>query len=255
LTIAASDSGGGAGIQADLKTFFALGVHGMSAITAITAQSTSGIAEVWPVPPHLIGGQITEVARDIPVAAAKTGALVTGEIVEIVAAEVAERRVVNLVVDPVMFATSGQELLDAPGRASLMKLLGPLCLVLTPNLAEASALTGNQVTGVEEMKLAARVLKDLGPRYVLVKGGHLGGQATDIFYDGESFTELVGRRIDSPNTHGAGCTLSAAIAAYVALGLEAPAAVSAAKVFVTGAIKNAQSIGRGPGPLNQRWNL
>jgi len=257
LTIAGSDSGGGAGIQADLKTFTALGVFGMSAVTAITAQNTVGIAGMETVPARFVEMQIAVVAADIGIDAAKTGMLAERGIVEAVARAVERHRIERLVVDPVFLAKDGTALLAEEAVESLAHSLFPLALVVTPNAAEASRLAGIEVKDRESQRRAAREIARLGPRYVLVKGGHLEepDEATDVLWDGENFEELKSRRIAVAHTHGTGCTLSAAIAAYLALGETPRNAVRKAKEFVTGAIEHSLAIGKGVGPVDPAWNL
>jgi hydroxymethylpyrimidine/phosphomethylpyrimidine kinase len=250
LTIAGSDSGGGAGIQADLKTFSALGVFGMSAITAITAQNTLGVTAVFELPPEIVAAQIDAVVTDIGVDAAKTGMIANSEIIKVVAAKVREHGISTLVVDPVMIATSGDRLLREEAVQALRTELLPLATVATPNLPEAGVLTGREVSSTEEMRDAARAIVDLGARSVIVKGGHLAGDALDIFYDGSQFLELPARRIDTTSTHGTGCTLASAIAALLAKGEPLEQAITQAKVYVTAAIERAYPIGHGHGPVH-----
>jgi hydroxymethylpyrimidine/phosphomethylpyrimidine kinase len=250
LTIAGSDSGGGAGIQADLKTFSALGVFGMTAITAITAQNTTGVSAVHEVPPEVVAAQIDAVATDIGVDAGKTGMLSNAAIIEAVVDRVRANRIEHLVVDPVMVAKTGAPLLRTDAQEALRRMLLPNAWVVTPNLAEARALVGSEIEDIEGMKEGARRIADFGPRWVLIKGGHLAGDAVDVLYDGETFAELRAPRIATRHTHGTGCVLSAAIAAYLAKGTPTPEAVSAAKPFVTRAIASALPLGRGFGPCN-----
>ena len=256
MTIAGSDSGGGAGIQADLKTFTVLGVYGASVLTALTAQNTLGVQGVHAVPSEFVAQQFDSVCSDIRIGAAKTGMLAEAEVIEVVAAKVKEYAVGPLVVDPVMVAKSGDRLLAQGARDSLVRHILPLAEVITPNLGEAEVLAGIPVGSLEEMREAAERMLALGPRTVLVKGGHLEGEAVDLFYDGTGFTTLRAERIDSQNTHGTGCTLSAAIAAHLAKGMTLEEAVGQAKVFVTEAIRSAPAdIGSGHGPLNHMWGL
>jgi hydroxymethylpyrimidine kinase/phosphomethylpyrimidine kinase len=253
LTIAGSDSGGGAGIQADLKTFLALGVHGMSAVTALTAQNTMGVSAVHPIPPEFVSEQIRQVQTDLGVDAAKTGMLSSSEIVAAVAESVAELGITNLVVDPVFVSKNRDVLLSVDAIQTLVSKLFPLAAVVTPNLFEASLLTGCSVETLAEMREAARELHRLGAPRVIVKGGHLQGDAIDILYDGSRFVEISSERIDSKNTHGTGCTFSAAIAAYLARGEELVDAVYKAKEYVTGAIRYGLAVGKGYGPTNHGW--
>ena len=252
LTIAGSDSGGGAGIQADLRAFAALGVHGMSAITAVTAQNTTGVFGVVELSPEFVGQQIDVVVSDLGADATKTGMLSSQAIIEVVAHKIAEHQLRPLVVDPVMVAKGGDPLLHPDAVDALRRLLIPLATVVTPNLPEAEALTGTPIDSVEGMREAARAIHALGPRAVVVKGGHLGpeSEAIDLFFDGESFVELSGPRIDTPHTHGTGCTFASAIAAGLALQMDLSAAVAQAKDLVTEAVRHGLPLGHGHGPAN-----
>jgi hydroxymethylpyrimidine/phosphomethylpyrimidine kinase len=219
LTIAGSDSSGGAGIQADLKTFQRFGVYGASAVTLITAQNTLGVRELYPLPPELVASQIAAVAEDLDVRAAKTGALGSSELIEIVADSVARHAIPNLVVDPVMISKHGDALLAGEAVEALKRRLIPGAALVTPNLHEAGALLGRPVQSEERMRDAARALRGLGAAAVLVKGGNLaGGEAVDLLYDGDEFTRLATPRIQTPHTHGSGCTYAAAITALLARG-------------------------------------
>ena len=251
LTIAGSDSGGGAGIQADLRTFAAHGLHGASAITAVTAQNSVAVTAYVALEPAMVAAQIDAVASDMAVAAAKTGMLANAGIVAAVAAAVERHRFPFLVVDPVMVAKSGDRLLDAAAEKAYERLY-PLATVLTPNLPEAEALLGRPVRTREAMRRAAEDLRARGPRAVVVKGGHLEGdaEAVDVFADGTRLLELSAPRIDTIHTHGTGCTYSAAIAARLALGHELLEAVRGAKEYLTQAIRGAYAVGRGPGPVD-----
>ncbi len=253
LSIAGSDSGGGAGIQADLKTFSVLGVFGMTAITAITAQNTTAVSSVVEIPPADVGRQIDAVVTDIGVDAAKTGMLSSTPIIEVVAAQVRHHRITRLVVDPVMISKAGAPLLRPEAMAALRDLMLPLALVATPNLHEAASLIGRDVGTIREMEDAARALASLGPRYVVVKGGHLEGGAVDVLFDGTRIERLEARRIQTPHTHGTGCVFSAAITAALARGDDVPEAVRAAKAFITRAIEAALPLGRGHGPANPMY--
>jgi hydroxymethylpyrimidine/phosphomethylpyrimidine kinase len=255
LTVAGTDSSGGAGVQADLTTFRALGVWGVCAVTAVTAQNSSGVAAVHPVPALVVRAQIDAVVADTRPAAVKTGMLATAELVRSVATAVADLRLFPLVVDPVLGASQGGRLLDPDGLQAMTELLLPLCTVLTPNLPEAEMLLGHPVRKAKEMPEAAAALASLGPSAVLIKGGHLRGERSpDLLWCGGGATWLDGPRIDAPHTHGTGCTLSAAIAAYLAAGLAVPEACLRAKAFVTGAIAGGLEIGPGPGPVDALWN-
>jgi hydroxymethylpyrimidine/phosphomethylpyrimidine kinase len=256
LTIAGSDSGGGAGIQADLKTFAVLGVWGMSAVTSITVQNTKGVTAVSDVPADVVAAQILAVATDIGVDAAKTGMLSSAEIVEAVADAIEQVRLPHLVVDPVFVSKHGDPLLREEAVNALRKRIVPLATVVTPNLPEAAGLAGFDVKTRMDMERAARAILDLGARSVLVKGGHLEGESSDdLFADGEMTEWLVGERIDSPNTHGTGCVLSASIAAYLAKGEPLVDAVRRGKEFVTEAIRHALALGGGIGPVSPAWRL
>ena len=249
LTIAGSDSGGGAGIQADLKTFSAFRVFGMSVITAVTAQNSLGVQGVENLPPAFVARQLRSVLEDFGADAAKCGMLSTAPIIEAVAAGLTERRIEKLVVDPVMVAKSGDRLLEPEARAALADRILPLALLVTPNLPEAEVLAGMRVAEPEDMEEAARRIHTMGPRYVLVKGGHLKGDATDLLWNGRAFTRFSTPRIDSQNTHGTGCTFSAAIAAGLARGQALGDAIRSAKAYVTRAIREGFQAGRGVGQL------
>jgi hydroxymethylpyrimidine/phosphomethylpyrimidine kinase len=250
LTIAGSDSGGGAGIQADLKTFAAFGVYGSSVVTAVTAQNTRGVFAVAEVPEEVIALQIDVVLEDIGAAAAKTGMLSSASIVETVADRLEAWGIDMLVVDPVMVAKGGHPLLQQSAVAAVKQHLLPLALVVTPNIPEAEVLAGKAVDSPDAAREAARAIAALGPQWVVIKGGHLAGDATDLVYDGESFAEFRAGRIDTRNTHGTGCAFSAAIAALLARGLPPLEAIEAAKTWLTGAIRESYTIGDGHSPVN-----
>ncbi len=252
LTIAGSDSGAGAGIQADLKTFAALRVYGLSALTAITAQNTQGVHAVQDLPPELIRAQIDAVLEDIGADVAKTGMLSSPAIIEEVARCVS-RWNLRLVVDPVMMAKSGDPLLQPEAVTTLSTALLPLAEVITPNLYEAEVLTGQRIETLDDMRAAAQVIYALGPRHVVVKGGHRVADPVDVYFDGERFVELRGERILTRHTHGTGCTFSAAIAAFIARGLPVDAAVAGAKNYITEAIRHAPGLGSGHGPVEHFW--
>ncbi len=257
MTIAGSDSGGGAGIQADLKTFAALGVFGTTAITALTAQNTCGVTAVVELAPEFVAAQIDAVITDIGIDAAKTGMLANAAIIETVAHKVREHRIERLVVDPVMIAKSGASLLRTDAVEVLRRTLLPLALVITPNLPEASALSQRPVRMAREMEEAARAIHALGPRYVVVKGGHLEGaeESADLLFDGYEIHRYSTSRIATRHTHGTGCIFSAAIAAGLAQGLDPRAAVAQAKRVVTAAIKGGLALGSGHGPANPMATL
>ncbi len=250
LTIAGSDSGGGAGIQADLKTFHRFGVYGTSALTAITAQNTIGVSAVHPIPPDIVRAQIDAVAKDLRPAAFKTGMLATAEMAQTVARSVRDHELDRYVMDPVMVATSGDRLLDEEAEATLGAELLPLAAVVTPNLHEARILTGLPVESIEEMGAAARALVEMGARAALVKGGHLEGDAVDLLWNGHRERVWRKARVATDHTHGTGCTLSAAIAAGLALGRDLQEAVDRAIRFVARAIESAPGLGSGHGPVD-----
>jgi hydroxymethylpyrimidine/phosphomethylpyrimidine kinase len=250
LTIAGSDSSGGAGIQADLKTFAAFGVYGASVLTALTAQNTSGVRAIAEVAADFVAAQIDAVLDDIEVGAAKTGMLARAAVIEAVVERLSARPLHYLVVDPVMVATSGDVLLDPRAVDAMRGRLLPLASLVTPNLREAEVLTGRKVATIAEMRDAARALTDLGARAALIKGGHLTGEAVDILYERGDFHEFAAARIATRSTHGTGCTLSAAITAGLACGRDLKTAVADAKHYVTRAIEAAPGIGHGAGPLN-----
>src|SRR5262247_1009461 len=249
LTIAGSDSGGGAGIQADLKTFSAYRVFGMSAITAVTAQNSVGVQAVECLSPAFVARQIESVLEDFGVDAAKCGMLANAAIIEAVAGALSPGRVEKLVVDPVMVAKSGASLLEPEAVRALTTRLLPLALVVTPNLPEAEVLAGIPVATRAEMEEAARRIHALGPRHVLVKGGHLKGDAVDLLWNGKAFTAFSAPRVESTNTHGTGCTLSAAIAAGLSRGQALGDAIREAKAYVTEAIREGFKLGAGVGQL------
>jgi hydroxymethylpyrimidine/phosphomethylpyrimidine kinase len=256
LTIAGSDSGGGAGIQADLKTFAALGVFGTSAITALTAQNTIGVRGVHTTPADFVVAQIEAVLADLPVAAVKTGMLATAETVAAVAKLAAAGRLPNLVVDPVMVASSGDRLLEPAAERLYVEALMPHAMLLTPNLREAEVLLGASIGTVDEQHEAARALGALGPQTVVVKGGHpvsdAPGDAVDVVYDGASTYELRAPRTETANNHGTGCTFAAAMTARLASGDDVGSAIEIAKVYVTRAVGGgaAWRLGAGHGPLD-----
>ena len=257
LTIAGSDSGGGAGIQADLQTFSFHRVHGTSALTCITAQNTTGVTRVDALPPEAVIAQIAAVTSDFCVGSAKLGMLLNGEIMAAVASELRDRPIANLVVDPVMVSRAGDKLIDDAAIETLRQEILPLADVLTPNIFEAQILIGEEIATVEDMMTAARELGSLGPKVVLIKGGALKENPTaiDVWSDGKSCKVIETERVETNNTHGSGCTLSAAIAANLALGLESEKAIRDAKDYVTEALRNSLSIGHGNGPLGHGYAL
>lgn len=257
LTIAGSDSGGGAGIQADIKTFTALKVYGMSVITSITAQNTTKILGIKNLDPEFIELQLVAVATDIGVDAVKTGMLSTSKIIKSVAEKLKKYNIEKIVVDPVMVSKSKARLLDQDAETTLIRDMIPIAYLITPNIPEAEVLSGMRIDSIEAMKRSAEVISGKGAKYVLVKGGHLqnNDEATDILFDCADFYEISTRWINTKNTHGTGCTYSAAICANLAKGLDVIDAVSNAKDYVTGAIEKSFNIGKGNGPLNHYYNL
>lgn len=254
LTIAGSDSGGGAGIQADLKTFAAHGVYGTSAITALTAQNTRGVSGVHVVPAEFVTLQIEAVVSDIGCDAVKTGMLATSAIVEAVSAAIEALDLPNLVVDPVMIAKSGDRLLDADATHAVRVTLLRLARVVTPNIPEAEVLSDIQIRSVEDMRAAGRRILAQGCEAVIVKGGHLGGaESTDVLIEQRKETLLTGARLATPHTHGTGCTFSAALAARLALGDTLDQAARRAKSYVTEAMKHGIAVGVGHQPLGHHW--
>jgi hydroxymethylpyrimidine/phosphomethylpyrimidine kinase len=250
LTIAGSDSGGGAGVQADLRTFAAHRVHGTSAITAITAQNSVAVTAWVALEPAMVAAQIEAVATDMPVAATKTGMLASAGIVAAVADAAARLALGALVVDPVMVAKSGDRLLDPEAERAYVELLFPHASLLTPNLHEAEALLGRPVRDLAAMRVAARDLRALGARAVLVKGGALPGDPVDVFCEGSEVIDLPAPRVETQNTHGTGCTLSAAICARLALGDGMLDAVRAAKAYLTEGLRRSYAVGRGRGVVD-----
>jgi hydroxymethylpyrimidine/phosphomethylpyrimidine kinase len=254
LTIAGSDSGGGAGIQADLKTFAAHGVYGTSAVAAVTAQNTLGVTAFMALPADLIIAQVEAVASDIGVDSVKTGMLANAAIVEAVAAAIDDLELPRVVVDPVMIAKSGDRLLEEEAVSAIRAELLRRAYVVTPNAPEAEVLAGMPVRSVADAREAARRIHKLGPTAVIVKGGHLATpEVVDLLFDGHAFTEFSGPRVDSRNSHGSGCTFAAALAANLALGHPLAEATRLAKEYVVGAIRHGLPIGRGHGPLDHFW--
>ena len=250
LTIAGSDSGGGAGIQADLKAITLLGGFGMSVVTALTAQNTMGVHGIHEIPSSFVEKQMEVVLSDIGADAIKTGMLAHSEIIGVVARKIRQYGLKYVVVDPVMVAKSGDSLLRKDAQEALIRELIPLAWIVTPNLPEASVLAGFKVTSLEEMRKAARRIHQLGAKHVVVKGGHLKGRAVDLLYDGKRFEEIVAPRIKTKNTHGTGCTFASAIATFLARGESVYGAVHKAKTFITLAIQSGLSLGKGTGPTN-----
>lgn len=257
LTIAGSDSSGGAGIQADLKTFAAHGCYGMSVITAVTAQNTLGVSDVVDLPPRSVTLQLQAVLSDVGCDAAKTGMLSNSEIVEAVYNCLMAHHIKRLVVDPVMVSKSGAALLSPEAVEALKTLIFPLSQLITPNLDEVSAILGSRPRSVQEMEAACRELSTLGPKAVLVKGGHMkeAGTITDVLWTGETFEHFSSPRLETKHTHGTGCTLSAAIAANLGHGMTLVEAVRRAKEYLLGALRNAYPLGTGIGPVDHLWRM
>ena len=254
LCVGGSDSGGGAGVQADLKAVHACGCYGMSVITALTAQTTRGVQAIYPVSAEFVGKQLSAVLGDIGADAIKTGMLMTSEVVQVVVKKIKEYNVGKVIVDPVMLAKGGRSLMQGRARAALVKELLPLTLVVTPNIPEAEYLAQMKIKSINAMKKAAVVIYRLGAKNVLIKGGHLPGSkrsgAIDILYDGKKHYELSAGWVDTKDTHGTGCTFASALAAEIARGENIVAATQKAKKIVTDAIKNSLKIGAGHGPVN-----
>jgi len=254
LTIAGSDSSAGAGIQADLKTFAALGVYGTSVITALTAQNTSEVTAVHEAPPELVAAQIDAVVQDIRPDAVKTGMLSSAPIIEAVAEKLRQYALANVVVDPVMVSKGGARLLREDAIEALIELMLPLATVVTPNIPEAEDLVGYKIRTYLQIQEAAREIHGMGPRNVVIKGGHRQGETVvDTLFDGRDIHEFSGPRIHTTSTHGTGCTFASAIAANLALGTNVPEAVGAAREYLEGALMNAYPVGRGHGPVNHFW--
>ncbi|HEY2833161.1 MAG TPA: bifunctional hydroxymethylpyrimidine kinase/phosphomethylpyrimidine kinase [Sporichthyaceae bacterium] len=257
LAIAGSDSAGGAGVQADVKTVFALGGHASTVLTAVTAQSSRGVHQWWPLPANAVRAQFAAVLDDLGVDAVKTGMLGSAEVVDTVAELLAPLHAagVPIVVDPVLASTHADPLLAADALDAMRTRMLPLATVATPNLGEVRVLSGVVVAEESDLDAAAIAMLDLGPRWVLIKGGHLSGDAVDLLSDGHSARLMRAKRLDTPHTHGTGCTLATALAVGLARGLDVPGAARAAKDFVTGAIAAGYPMGAGPGPVDQRWVL
>ncbi|MEW6542204.1 MAG: bifunctional hydroxymethylpyrimidine kinase/phosphomethylpyrimidine kinase [Nitrospirota bacterium] len=256
LTIAGSDSGGGAGIQADLKAMSANGVYGLSVITSITAQNTKGVTAVHDLPAAIVEAQLDAIFDDFEVAAVKTGMLSSAAIVETVSRKLKQYQAANLVVDPVMVAKSGHPLLQQDAVDHLLASLVPLALLVTPNVHEAERLSGLTIASLADARQAAKAIHKLGCRHVLIKGGHLlAEKGTDLLYDGRFFNVFKGEFIETPHTHGTGCTYASAIAAQLAKGKSVPEAVQTAKQYVTEAIRHGLAIGHGRGPTNHFYFL
>jgi hydroxymethylpyrimidine/phosphomethylpyrimidine kinase len=254
LAIAGSDSGGGAGIQADLKTMLALGVHGMTVICAVTAQNSLGVQGYWELPAEAIRAQLDSVLGDIGAQAIKTGMLASAKIVRTVAERLSDVDA-PLVIDPVAVSKHGDPLLSDGTLEALTSELLPLATVVTPNLLEAQLLTGTTITDEKDMLEAARQLASRGPRWVLVKGGHLPGNPVDLLFGDGRVIRFPGQRINSRHTHGTGCTLASAIASHLAMGADVPSAVETAREYITGAIDGGFPLGTGIGPVDHAWRI
>lgn len=252
LTIAGSDSGGGAGIQADLKTFQELGVFGMSALTAVTAQNTLGVHGVYPLTAEAVASQIDAIGTDMGTNALKTGMLFNAEIIEMVSEKIKQYRWKNVVVDPVMIAKGGASLLQNEAVEALKQHLLPLAMVITPNIPEAEVITGMKIKSLEDKQAAAKKMVEFGAKHIVLKGGHdeENDEAVDVFYDGNEFSYFTSKRIQTKNTHGTGCTFSAALTAGLAKGQGVKEAVAVAKSFIQAAIEDDLHIGAGHGPTN-----
>jgi len=255
LTIAGSDSSGGAGIQADLKSFSANGVFGMSVITAVTAQNTQGVFAVQDIDVDVIEKQIAAIFDDIAVDGVKIGMVSRSETIQAVAAGLTKYQAVNIVVDPVMISKSGYYLLKPDAVEALISCLLPLATIVTPNIPEAEEIAGIGIKSLQDMEKAAQIIHKLGPRYVLLKGGHRDDDATDILFDGHKIQYFTSPRFATKNTHGTGCTLSAAIAANLAQGYDADEAIARAKDYITTAIEHSFSIGKGVGPVHHFYQI
>jgi len=256
LTIAGSDSGGGAGIQADLKTFALHKTFGLSVITAVTSQNTKGVKSIQGIDPDIVKDQIDMVCEDFDIKAFKSGMLYSGEIIEVVAERIRYHKLKNYVLDPVVFAGSGDRLLLESAKEIILKELFPLALIITPNRWEAENFTGKKIENIEEAKEAAKILKEMGPQYVIIKGGHFGEKATDIVFDGKDFYFFESEKIGGTvKYHGSGCVFSASIAANLAKGFSPLESIERTKKFIEGAIRNSFKIGKGSIPVNPLWIL
>lgn len=255
LTIAGSDTCGGAGIQADLKTFSAHGTYGMSVITAVTVQNTQGVFGCQDITPEIISAQIDAIFTDIEVAAVKVGMVSQIETINAIANKLEQYKPKNIVIDPVMISKSGFDLLQPQAKDALINRLIPLATVLTPNLPEAEVITGMKINTIEDMKEAAIKIFKMGAKNVFVKGGHLENDATDILFDGKEMIIINGKRFDTKNTHGTGCTISSAIASNLANGLSVENSIRNAKEYISTAIEHSFSIGKGVGPTHHFYSL
>ncbi len=255
LSIAGSDCSGGAGIQADLKSIAAHGCYGATVITSVVAENTCGVSSVFNIPAEEVGKQIDSVFEDIPINAVKLGMLCSSEIVKIVSEKLRKYRPQFIVCDPVMVATSGDTLSEDNMLSAMREKIFPISTIITPNIPEAEAISGMKINSVDDMKSAAAKIAELGAKNVLIKGGHLTGDAVDILYNGQNFSEISCPRVNSQNTHGTGCTLSSAIAAELALGYSAEEAVKRAKNYITEAIRHSYTVGKGHSPVNHFYEF
>ena len=255
LSIAGSDCSGGAGIQADLKTFSAHGVFGMSVIVSVVAENTSRVIDIQDISPDMIEKQIDAIFEDIQVDAIKIGMLSTQACMEAVAGKLQEYKPSNVVIDPVMYAKNGCALMDPNSIDTLIKIILPYASLLTPNIPEAEKISDIKINNPQDMERAAKIINDMGCKNVLIKGGHAIGDALDILYDGKEFYRYTSQRIDTKNTHGTGCTFSSAIASNLALGMSMAEAVESAKKYITGAIMHSLDIGKGHGPTHHFYDV
>lgn len=255
LTIAGSDSSGGAGIQADLKTMTALGVYGMSAITALTAQNTTGVQSIFEVTPKFLEEELDSIFTDIFPGSVKIGMVSNADLIRVISKKLREHNAKNIVVDPVMVSTSGSKLMADGAKDTLLSELFKVADIITPNIPEAEALTGQSIKSKDDMVEAAKKIGEFFEGYILLKGGHSTDDADDLLYKNSEKIWIKGERIENPNTHGTGCTLSSAIASYLAMGHDVPESVRLAKEFITGAISAKLDLGKGRGPLNHMWKI
>lgn len=255
LTIAGSDSSGGAGIQADLKTMTALGVYGMSAITALTAQNTTGVQSIFEVTPKFLEEELDSIFTDIFPDSVKIGMVSNADLIRVISKKLREYNAKNIVVDPVMVSTSGSKLMADGAKDTLLSELFKVADIITPNIPEAEALTGQSIKSKDDMVEAAKKIGEFFEGYILLKGGHSADDADDLLYKNSEKIWIKGERIENPNTHGTGCTLSSAIASYLAMGHDVSESVHLAKEFITGAISAKLDLGKGRGPLNHMWKI
>lgn len=255
LTIAGSDSSGGAGIQADLKTMTVLGVYGMSAITALTAQNTTGVQSIFEVIPKFLEDELDSIFTDIFPDSVKIGMVSDADLIRVISKKLREYNAKNIVVDPVMVSTSGSKLMADGAKDTLLSELFKVADIITPNIPEAEALTGQSIKSKDDMVEAAKKIGEFFDGYILLKGGHSADDADDLLYKNSEKIWIKGEHIENPNTHGTGCTLSSAIASFLAMGYDVPESVHLAKEFITGAISAKLDLGKGRGPLNHMWKM